>query len=514
MISLIDQTSELVNLASDPSSAVSVLLLKARILAKRVHDGAFENWLTREITGYKENLPDYRMLGGQAVSVDRHGFVERLHTHMVSVAVARKISTACVGDSIAAIERTLHEDSDEPFTTFHHSEENERLILKGMSRLATPAVRVSHSQLQGILESVRGMVLDWADTLQQEQSSHKPSEPERIHANRKSSRFEYLTILYRWVIDNKHWLFSGIGVYVLSSVVGLVVLIGGYMILSRPTQNTANQESASQNRDVGRPQNREVGEIWKSYAQNALDAYGKTNYAEAESFFRLALAEAEKTNTGDKTSTDRMIVSLNGLGKVLLDEEKYVEAEGINRKAVEVMQHARPEDDPEFSLVINNLGLNLSYLGQYEEAEALLRRALSLREKYRGSKHPDVAVSLLDLGLVSFKQGNFRQADALYRSATAILENIPHDVRSTDENEMLAEAWEDLALSYAAEARYGEAEGLFKKAIALLESTRGNAHPTMVRYLANYAEMLRKTNRANKAADLEARIQSIQSTNK
>ena len=65
-----------------------------------------------------------------------------------------------------------------------------------------------------------------------------------------------------------------------------------------------------------------------------------------------------------------------------------------------------------------------------------------------------------------------------------------------------------------AEARYAEAEPLFKRSLAILEKALGPEHPDVAASLENYASLLRQTARADEAERLEARAKAIRAKSK
>ncbi len=66
-----------------------------------------------------------------------------------------------------------------------------------------------------------------------------------------------------------------------------------------------------------------------------------------------------------------------------------------------------------------------------------------------------------------------------------------------------------MAALYKAQARYAEAEPLYKRALAVFEKALGPDHPHVAQSLENYAALLRKTGRGDEAAKLEARAKAI-----
>jgi tetratricopeptide (TPR) repeat protein len=72
-----------------------------------------------------------------------------------------------------------------------------------------------------------------------------------------------------------------------------------------------------------------------------------------------------------------------------------------------------------------------------------------------------------------------------------------------------AEGADNLASLLVAQGKYGEAEPLYKRALAIVEKTLGAEHPNVAIILSNYAELLRIMNRQAEAVKLESRVKEI-----
>ena len=64
------------------------------------------------------------------------------------------------------------------------------------------------------------------------------------------------------------------------------------------------------------------------------------------------------------------------------------------------------------------------------------------------------------------------------------------------------------------QGRYGEAEELYRQALALRERVLGPDHPNVAETLKAYAALLRKTGRGDQAARFETRAQAIEAASK
>ncbi len=66
-----------------------------------------------------------------------------------------------------------------------------------------------------------------------------------------------------------------------------------------------------------------------------------------------------------------------------------------------------------------------------------------------------------------------------------------------------------MATLYRFQGKYAEAEPLYIRSLAIREKALGVEHLNVAISLENYADLLRKTNRNDEAAKLEARAQAI-----
>ena len=73
----------------------------------------------------------------------------------------------------------------------------------------------------------------------------------------------------------------------------------------------------------------------------------------------------------------------------------------------------------------------------------------------------------------------------------------------------MATSLNNLAGLYDAQGKYGEAEPLYRRALAIREKALGPEHPDVATCLENYAILLKKMGRGAEAEPLEARAQAI-----
>jgi tetratricopeptide (TPR) repeat protein len=151
----------------------------------------------------------------------------------------------------------------------------------------------------------------------------------------------------------------------------------------------------------------------------ALTYYSLARYMEAEPLYRRAIEIDEKVL--DKDHPD-VAIRYNNLAGLLKAQGKYDQAEPLYRRAMEISEKALGKDHPTVAIRYNNLALLLQHQGKYDQAEPLYRRAIEIGEKALGKDHPEVAVRYHNLASLLRDQGKFDQAEPLYRRAIEIFQ--------------------------------------------------------------------------------------------
>jgi tetratricopeptide (TPR) repeat protein len=140
---------------------------------------------------------------------------------------------------------------------------------------------------------------------------------------------------------------------------------------------------------------------------------------------------------------------------------------------------------------------------QYKESENMLGSALQVAEQF-GPGDQRLTLSLNNLARLRQAQKRFAEAEELYNRALAIVES-EHGRQHPDSAVCLS----NLAGLLQFEQKYPEAEAAYTEAIAILESTLGPDHESIGRVLGNYVALLRKMGRAADAAAADARAKSF-----
>jgi hypothetical protein len=148
--------------AFDHKIRVSALLRKVKAAASKLNLPPTEDWVEQELNGYRgiSKLPEYRVVHGSPKALNPYnGWIPIVLGDEELDAI---VSTCHVAQSIASIESLLEKNE----TNFVQFPLPPKMIVHLNSlmdiRLGTMAVHVSTSQVDGLLDAVRNVVLEWA----------------------------------------------------------------------------------------------------------------------------------------------------------------------------------------------------------------------------------------------------------------------------------------------------------------------------------------------------------------
>ena len=202
--------------------------------------------------------------------------------------------------------------------------------------------------------------------------------------------------------------------------------------------------------------------LWNTWRQGGLQALHEGRIADAERLLTAALEQAEKYGLDDLRVAD----AANDLAVVYANSGRPLEAELLFSRALAIGEKGLGADHPGVGATIQNLGILYATQERYREAEPLLKRSLAINLKEYGSKHARTALSLKTLS--SF---------------------------------------------YAIQGQMSEAERLIQKSLAIVEESRVRpGDPQLVSTLEVLAAILRNTNRAREADEIEGRLKTTQET--
>jgi tetratricopeptide (TPR) repeat protein len=261
-----------------------------------------------------------------------------------------------------------------------------------------------------------------------------------------------------------------------------------YLELVTESEQTAGRQSLDVDRTLG-----ELADVYRRQ-RNYVQAISVLKQCLDIEAARFEIAEVQQDST------------FNALGSVYYDQKRYADAERAIRNAIRLHAGRPAGDQRETSEFLANLAETLRAQKKYSEAEVAFTRALALKED--GQRRPDGRAVMLmnNFGMMRLEQRKYFEAETNFTRALDALAADP------DRNSEMAIKF-NLAVLYARQSRYAQAEPLFREALAMSEALVGPDHPDTARILQWYALVVRKTKRKRDANALEKRAKLILSMN-
>ncbi|RPI78726.1 MAG: tetratricopeptide repeat protein [Desulfobacteraceae bacterium] len=207
------------------------------------------------------------------------------------------------------------------------------------------------------------------------------------------------------------------------------------------------------------------------------EAYSfSADYAQAEPFYREALALYEKTN---KKKTLNYAKTLKGLGTLSAFKGQEDQSLVYYRQAIEVLEKLPEKDHLELAEVLLYTAISHNWSRKdFITAESYYLRSLAIKKKILGPEHPEVAEDTAALASQYRVQGRIAEAESLYKQALVIYEK-----HYGPEDPKVAAYLERVAGYYHEAKEYTYAEPYFTRALALWEKIRGPENVTLGNFL-------------------------------
>jgi hypothetical protein len=147
--------------------SVSNLLRKALVVAKKLRINEFESWINSELNGYRDDsrIPEYRCLRGDVRALNPYS---GLWCPLIcdSPDFTDKLSQRFTGQPIASLEALINERGSGALI-MPFSPHIAHTLTRG-DIFVQPSLHISKSQVTGILDTVRTIILNWALRLEEE----------------------------------------------------------------------------------------------------------------------------------------------------------------------------------------------------------------------------------------------------------------------------------------------------------------------------------------------------------
>jgi len=150
------------------------------------------------------------------------------------------------------------------------------------------------------------------------------------------------------------------------------------------------------------------------------------------------------------------------IARIYEAQKKFEQARGIWETVAQIQSENFGYDDLRLAETLDNLAECQHELELEDQAEFSLRRALAIRELNQGPMSPEVAHTADRLALFLFQAKSYADAEPLYRLSLDIYTTL-----LGPSNPLLARSYDNLAVTKAMLKKYEESETLYREALKL-----------------------------------------------
>ena len=226
------------------------------------------------------------------------------------------------------------------------------------------------------------------------------------------------------------------------------------------------EKNTSEEHENFKLENKSIMELCLCYAKY-FEQYGQ--YDEAEKYYVFAKNICEDNKDINEIALSS---SYHHLAWLCYLQNRYEEAESLNKKSLEIKKKVLGENHIETASSYNNLALIYKIRGQYEKAEPLYIKTKNIYEKELGENDPWTSTSYHNLAGFYYATGNLRLAEEYYQKSLNIwLANFGENHPDVATN------YAHLGVLYVKEEKYQEALNYFYKARAIFSVCLPEEHP-------------------------------------
>ena len=235
-----------------------------------------------------------------------------------------------------------------------------------------------------------------------------------------------------------------------------------------------------------------------AYAAHAYNGLGEVYTKQAK--FAEAKKALDQASSIDRNFTGDSYIEVArtsfGLGNLMLTQGKLPEAVKYLSEAMRIISAAKGDNAPETACVYNALAQVYQYQRKFKEAEKLYAKAESIREREHSDTNTELADTLQCQGTLYFSQHQYAKAAEKLKRSLSLYEKVfagqPNLIVATNDF--------CLGVLYQQQGKFAEAEPYYEKAFNTQKTVLGPSNPKTVKTATYYAAVLKKLNKADKAA--------------
>ncbi len=154
-------------MAADDSCSITTLLRKALIVASKLNLEDLKKWINNELNGYEDTteVPQYRRIIGELKSWNPYNGI---WVPIIWEKMPEGVNKRPIAQPISEIVDILNNKNTTGILTIPFQPEQTAILLKFFDAPTPPVLVISSSQLVGIIDAVRNLVLTWSLKLETE----------------------------------------------------------------------------------------------------------------------------------------------------------------------------------------------------------------------------------------------------------------------------------------------------------------------------------------------------------
>ncbi len=192
-------------------------------------------------------------------------------------------------------------------------------------------------------------------------------------------------------------------------------------------------------------------------------------YDEAEQAIQKALAMSLALHGEESAEVAGCYQNMAVLEEIW--RQDYVRAEELTRKEIEIRRAVEGGDTMESAGALNNLGIYIMLQGRLEEAAQIIEEANAAVRRLAGDQHPELAKGLENLGNVNYRLGNYDKTLALLAEVIDMRREV-----FGDDSPQVARGLTNLGAVYRKSGQLELAEDTLRDAVARMERAYGPDH--------------------------------------
>lgn len=150
----------------DNNQDLQSLLREAYVISRKLKLKDFETWINSELKGYTSNIPDYREVQTTLKFFDTyHGWTQAI---INDSKLAKILSYQKIAQPIGEIVNLLNTTNSDNALQINLSPKNMSMLMKQFTTDCQPAQFIDRTQMFGITEQVRNLLLEWTLKLEED----------------------------------------------------------------------------------------------------------------------------------------------------------------------------------------------------------------------------------------------------------------------------------------------------------------------------------------------------------